>query len=218
MEGMNVLEFRSIERFTTYDKVIVAGALAMAVGTFLPIIRLPFVGSINYIAGGHGDGMIILPLSGAIIAAVFYGYRRTAALVGFAALALMMRALLKMLDVFSNLRGETAGFAKDNPFGGLATALANSVGIEWGWAVLIGGALAVIGAGLISGGTSEKFEDNSFGPDQADGHGLRALSCDPGPSQEPVNAWAMLEKKIASGVEEAQQAPAPRSFGKRLHP
>jgi hypothetical protein len=152
-----VLEFRPMSRFTAYDKVILAGGLAMAAGTFFPIIRLPLVGTVNYLAGGHGDGTIVLPLAGAVIAAVFYGYRRTAAGVGFVALAIMMTTLLNMLGILSKLQSETAGLEKDNPFGGLVNILANSVGLEWGWLPLIGGALAVMGAGAISGEVAEKI-------------------------------------------------------------
>ena len=146
-----MLRFHSIERFTTYDKVILAGALAMAAGTFFPIVRLPLLGTINYLARGHGDGTIVLVLSGIVVAAVFYGYRRIAALVGFAALVVMTITLLKILDVLSKLHRETT----HNPF---ATLLLNNGGLEWGWLPLIGGALAVIvgGVAMYSGELAEK--------------------------------------------------------------
>jgi hypothetical protein len=133
-----------------------------------------------------------------------------AAAVGFAALVIMMMTMLRILDVFSKLQGEAAGFAKQNAF---STLLVNSVGLEWGWMPLIGGALAVLAAGLIS--ASEGVEDNSVGHTQTDGNGPAPFSF---LDDEPDSALASnIEQKIARRVQEiAPQKPVARSFGKRI--
>jgi hypothetical protein len=40
-----------------------AGAAALLIGVFLPLIRLPIFGSVNYIFNGQGDGMIVAVLA-----------------------------------------------------------------------------------------------------------------------------------------------------------
>jgi len=37
-----------------------AGCGLLVLGTFLPIVRLPMVGSINYFNNGNGDGIYII--------------------------------------------------------------------------------------------------------------------------------------------------------------
>jgi hypothetical protein len=199
-----MLEFRPIGRFSAYDKVILAGALAMAMGTLLPIVRIPFLGTLNYLARGQGDGTIVLLLSGVVIAAVFYGYRRIAALVGFVALVLMAVTLLNIVNMLAELHKETA----QNPFGAL---LADTVGLEWGWLPLIGGALAVIGAGVTSG-----KEMGKIGGDQADGSEQSRSWF--GLDQKSDDGWTLnINEKIAQHVREtAPQKPIPRAFGKRV--
>jgi hypothetical protein len=187
----------------------------MGVGTFLPIISLPLVGSINYIAGGRGDGTIILILSAAVVAAVFYRYRRTAACFGFVALIIMSATLVRLLDAYATLRSATAGLAKDSPFGGLATLASNSVGVGLGWIPLIGGALTVLAAGLMSDTGSDKIESNPVGFSRPD-HNTVA----PPSTQEPDDAWtAKIDQKIAHLQDTRQRStaiPRSRAFGKRI--
>jgi hypothetical protein len=136
--------------FSHYERTMLGGALAMALGTFLPIVHVPILGSINYLAGGRGDGVLVLILAAVITAGVIFEYRRAAAVVGMLALAVMFTTLLRMAEVFSKVRGDTVKMGKDNLFGGIASALASSVSFEWGWLPLIGGALAVVLAGLLA--------------------------------------------------------------------
>lgn len=163
-----------IERFSTNDKVLLGGALIMASGTLFPIVKMPIVGSMNYIAGGKGDGIVVLGRAIAIVLAGLYAYRRTAAALGVAALCIMGHTLVGLLAILEKAR--SAPVPKNNPFSGLGNILINSVGIEWGWLPLIGGALAVIVAGLLStpikiAGIASKepaFQSAAFSTESAD--------------------------------------------------
>jgi hypothetical protein len=113
----------------------------MAIGAFCPIVHLPIVGSMNYVVGGRGDGIYIVGCSAAIIGLVVFGYRRTSGIVAVVALFIIMRALVVFSAALSKTQTE---LTKDTgPFGGLSNLIANSVGLEWGWLLLVGGALAV---------------------------------------------------------------------------
>ena len=206
------MEFFSIKRYTAFDRVMLIGGLVMAAGTLLPIVRMPLVGSISYVAGGRGDGMIVLALSGAVIATVLYGYRRTATIVKWA-LFVMMNTLMSLLDVLSKVQGEAAKLAEGNPFGGLAIAFANNIGFEWGWIPLVGGAMAVVWGGLATVGSRR---NQTAGEAQTSSH----------PAHEPGGDFQNADKLILCRLEEiAQQKPiagpiasasqAPATFGRR---
>jgi hypothetical protein len=85
-------------RFNMYDWTIIGGAAVMAWATLFPLVRLPLVGTINYIANGKGDGIIILILAASIIASVIVKQRRIAAILGTIALAVMLMTLIRLLD------------------------------------------------------------------------------------------------------------------------
>jgi hypothetical protein len=196
-----MFEFFPTERYTTNDKIVFAGALAMAAGTFFPIIRLPLVGTLNYLARGQGDGTIVLLLSGAAAAAVYYGFRRIASLAGMAALIVMMVTLANLMQVLSKFRGATA----DNPF---TAIIASSAGLEWGWLPLIGGAFAVIGGGVASRKILEPSQTSTNGRPQNDDDWAQSMD-------EKIARYA--QEKANEKQESARQKSIPQTFGKRLH-
>src|ERR1700730_1760509 len=131
-----------IEKLTRFDMGILVAASVMALGAFCPIVRFPIVGSVNYVLGGGGDGLYIIGCSAAIIALVISGYRRTTGILAAGAFFMMLTTVVQLAAKLSQAQ---ADLAKDKgPFSGLSTLLANSVGLEWGWLLLIGGALSII--------------------------------------------------------------------------
>jgi hypothetical protein len=133
-----------IEKLTPIDAAILVAAAIMALGAFCPIIHLPVVGTLNYVAGGKGDGVWIVLCAIAIAGLVVTGYRRTTGFVAFVALGVMLRALIGFSSVVGKAHAEFAKSMEGNPFAGLGKLVLNSVGLEWGWVLLVGGALAVI--------------------------------------------------------------------------
>jgi hypothetical protein len=194
-----------IERLTPLDAGILVGAAVMAVGAFCPIVHLPIVGSMNYVMGGRGDGTYIVGCSAAIIGLVVFGYRRTSGIVAVVALFIIMRALVVLSAELSKMQGELAKDA--GPFGKLSNLIANSVGLEWGWLLLVGGALAVIVMGVLPAGEVSPA---------VDGH--RTQSYD-----DEERSFASADQKIADYLENRKLSPAIRNqstpkqpaFGKR---
>ena len=131
-----------LTRFDHYDKAMLAGASAMALGTFLPIIQIPIIGTINYLSGGRGDGIFVLGLSVAIVGLVVLERQKLAGVCGLAAFAIMVTSIVRLLGALSKTR---TGIPK--PPGGfewLEKLFMQSIGLGWGWLPLFGGALAVI--------------------------------------------------------------------------
>ena len=124
------------------------GAAVLFIGVFLPIVSLPFVGSMNYVKNGRGDGVIVLIL--AVIAAglALAGRTRDVIWPGIASLALLAFTFINFQLRIGRMKSEMTEQMKDNPFGGLVEAMAGSVQLQWGWAVLVLGAALTIVAGL----------------------------------------------------------------------
>jgi hypothetical protein len=139
-----------IQKLTPFDIGILVAAAVMALGAFCPIVRFPVVGSVNYVMGGRGDGIFVVGCSAAIIALVISGYRRTTGVLAAGALFMM---LMSVVQIAAKLSKAQADLAKDSgPFSGLTTLIANFVGLEWGWLLLIGGALALVILALLAPG------------------------------------------------------------------
>jgi hypothetical protein len=194
-----------IERLAPIDIGILVAAVVMAVGAFCPLVHLPIVGSINYVMGGRGDGIYIVGCSAAIIGLVVFGYRRTSGIVGFGALFIIMRVLVGFSAAMSKLQAE---LPKDTgSFGGLSNLLANSVGLEWGWLLLVGGALAVTVMAMLPLGKVILVVD-----------GQRPQAHD-----DEERSFALADQKIAEYLENRKISPAIRNqsapqqpaFGKR---
>jgi hypothetical protein len=73
----------------------------MALGAFCPLIRLPIVGSLNYVAGGHGDGIFIVAAAFAIVPCVTFGYRRVAGLIAAGAMIMSLLLLVNFLNLLA---------------------------------------------------------------------------------------------------------------------
>ena len=194
-----------IEKLTKSDIGILIAAAVMALGAFCPIIRLPIVGSLNYVMGGRGDGIFVLGCSAAVVACIAFGYRRTTGLLASAALVMMMIALVGFVRTMGEAQHT---FAKDKgPFSGLGEIMVRSVGLEWGWILLIGGALAI----MILAFTSH------FDSAAAAREGVALVQ-----TQEHTDSYSAADKMFAEYLENKKISPASRNqsklpprFGKR---
>jgi hypothetical protein len=137
-----------IEQLKPVDLGILIAAAVMALGAFCPIISLPILVTLNYVMRGNGDGIIIVGCSAAIIALTVCGYRRLSAVPAASALLMMVVTLARFAALLSKAQSEAAA-TKSKAFGGLASLMINSVGLEWGWVLLFGGAFGVLALALL---------------------------------------------------------------------
>jgi hypothetical protein len=120
------------------------GSTILFIGVFTPIVSFPFRGSVNYFQNGKGSGTAVLIL--AVISLVLASAKKYKGLwfTGLASLCLILIRFMhfqsKMSQIKTNLGGNLAG----NPFRGFADFAMQSVQLQWGWALLIGGAALVI--------------------------------------------------------------------------
>lgn len=131
------------------SKVIaLIGAMLLGIGVFLPVVRVPKMGTLNLIHGGRGDGMIILLLVAIIVALALLNRTRHVIWPGIASLLMLGFTFSNVQSGLSRARRDMAAKMDDNPFAAVADAATASIQLEWGWAVLVLGAIMVIAAGI----------------------------------------------------------------------
>jgi F0F1-type ATP synthase membrane subunit c/vacuolar-type H+-ATPase subunit K len=126
-----------------------AGAGVLFVGVFLPVLRMPVVGSINYFHNGKGDGTILLILALASMTVTLrkkYEWLVATAVPSTVLLVLTFLGVRYRLgQISSSLQSDLA----DNPFKGLAEMFAGAVQLEYGWAVLAVGCALLLAAAFL---------------------------------------------------------------------
>ena len=131
-----------------------AGVILLVIGVFLPIVHLPIVGDISYVANGMGDGWLVFIfaiISGGLI---FFRAYPWVALPATLATGTCIFTLWRFNSLMSQIKDATERDLHDNPFAGLAQLAISSVGLEWGWAVLFLGIICLFvtaGGSLIWG-------------------------------------------------------------------
>lgn len=120
------------------------GSLILFVGVFTPIVSIPIVGSMNYFQNGKGDGTIVLGFAVVSVVLVFAKLFKGLWITGLGTIAILaftfINFQMKIADMKSEMESKLAG----NPFRGLADLAIQSVQLQWGWAVLIVGAVLLI--------------------------------------------------------------------------
>lgn len=114
------------------------GAGLLAVGCFLPLVHIGFVGDLNYFSNGKGLGVIILVLAAISLLALLTNHRNVLWLTGAVATATIGYTFVQFVTFIDQMERELSS----NPFGALANPQ-----MSYGWIVLAAGcALLLVGA------------------------------------------------------------------------
>lgn len=134
---------------STPARIGIAGVALLTFGVFAPFISAPVVGSLTYFQNGKGDGTIILVLAAVAAGMIFAGGTRWLILPGLASLALLSYVYVTFQTKMSEIRAELA--SQDlGIFSGLGQMMVQSVQLQWGFGLLVMGALLVTSAGVIA--------------------------------------------------------------------
>jgi len=142
--------------FTSAKFLGIAGSLILFVGVFLPIVSAPMVGNMNCFQNGKAHGIVLIVL--AVISLLLTLAQRNSWLwlTGIGSLATLGFTYYKIHAKMSDMEKMLGGKLEGNPFRGLADVVMQSVQMQWGWAVLIVGAVLLISSALAAGnGRSE---------------------------------------------------------------
>lgn len=142
-------DIRPPSKFNLKKSLGLSGSVILFLGVFTPIVSAPLVGNMNYFQNGKGDGIVIIVL--AVVSAILTLMELYKGLwfSGIGSLMIMAFTFFnfhaKMNEVKAQMTSELAG----NPFRGIADAALQTVQIQWGWAVLVIGAILVLSAATI---------------------------------------------------------------------
>lgn len=138
--------------FSQRQMVAIAGAMVLAVGVFMPLISGPMGMSVNYFSNGNGNGVFILGMAACTVAlAVARRYALLWATGGLAA-AVTAYSFWRIRSGITAAKEAITNGLEGNPFRGLADMAADSIQMQWGWAVLgIGALLVLVSAGMEKG-------------------------------------------------------------------
>ena len=125
------------------------GSAVLFVGVFAPIVSIPIMGNMNYFQNGKGDGVIVLVL--AVISLILVLLKKFKGLwfTGLGSIAIMTFTFINFQIALANTRTQMETELTGNPFRGIADMAMQSVQIQWGWALLIIGAVFLIASATI---------------------------------------------------------------------
>lgn len=116
----------------------------MAFGVFCPIVTVPFLGGQNFFQNGEGDGVVVIGLAAIGFLCIFRNWFRALFVTGGLSLLVCIYTFINLLTRLNSIRDKMHTDLKDNPFAGLAYAAVQSVQIQWGWILLVGGAVTLM--------------------------------------------------------------------------
>lgn len=139
-----VIEIREPGAYSTRQIVGLLGSILLIIGVFSPVVSLPMLASISYVANGQGDGVFVL-MAGLIslVAALARRYR-ILYWTGGIGLAVMIFTLSAFSYRMAEVKGDMERDLAGNPFRGLADAAISAVQLQWGWSLLIAGAILLL--------------------------------------------------------------------------
>jgi hypothetical protein len=113
------------------------GSAILFIGVFMPIVKLPIVGEMNYFHNGRGDGVIVLALAVTSFVFVLIRWYRQLWITSLGSAAVLAFTFFNFQSKMSQATRQMETELKDNPFRGLADLAVQSVQLQWGWAVLV---------------------------------------------------------------------------------
>lgn len=117
----------------------VTAALILVIGTFTPMVSVPFIGGIDYFRDGYGDGYILLIMAGLSAALAVTGRWKQVLVPALGSLAAILWTFLGVQDTIAQARSGAAAELTGNPHEGLAASVMASIQWEWGWVLLFAG-------------------------------------------------------------------------------
>ena len=127
------------------------GAVMILGGVFSPILRGPIIGRVTYLEFSRGEAIVATAF--ALIAVLLVLFRRPdwVWLMGTGALATLAYSFIRIQVSLSGSAPVALKKLLNSPFEGINQMMRHAMQIDWGWGLLLGGAILVIAAGNIKG-------------------------------------------------------------------
>jgi len=124
------------------------GTAIIAVGVFLPFVKLPIVGELNYFNNAQGGGLVLLALASITTLACARRIHWTPLVTGIVSSLILLIDTVNTLVMIQNAKDLLARELADNPYRGLAEGMFQSAQLSMGPIVIaIGIILLFVSAG-----------------------------------------------------------------------
>jgi len=129
--------------------VAIIGGLLMAVGVFLPMLSIPLLRDDPFFRLSPGGAAIILALGGLTILLAVIGRFRYLYLTGLLALGLLIYSYVKVEQRKSSAQADLRERVIDTPLKDLSHGLISSMGLRYGWPMMMLGAAITVAVPLV---------------------------------------------------------------------
>lgn len=132
----------------------IIGSAVLLIGVFAPVIALPIIGNLNYFQNSKMDSTILMFLGIASLALTFLKRYKWLLLTSIGSIGVMIYS-------FTNFKIRAAKASSmlepkliDDPFRELGRLSLHFAQLQWGWAVLLAGAVLIIVAAVMNKNTA----------------------------------------------------------------
>ena len=122
----------------------IIGSALLFIGVFMPIMKLPIIGDMNYFQNGKGDGVFILVFAVGSFAIVMVRQYSSLWFTSIASAAVLAFTFFNFHSKMNQVKTQMDMDLSGNPFRGLADMAVQSIQIQYGWAVLIVGVVLLM--------------------------------------------------------------------------
>lgn len=127
----------------------IAASTMLVIGSFLPMISVPFLGTINYFQNGKGDGVIIVILGLVVLVLSLTNNSKYNIVPGLLAACALAFTYFNFQSKLGAMKDEISG--KDlGMFQGIADATMQNISIEYGFAVIAMGGIFAFTSGIVA--------------------------------------------------------------------
>jgi len=127
----------------------VVGGLLMAVGVFVPMLSIPVLRDDSYFHLSPGGAAIILALGGLSVLIAVVGRFRLLYITGMLALGLLIYTYFEVQQRKSSAQSDLRERVIDTPLKNLSRGLISSVGLRFGWPMMMLGAAIIVAVPLV---------------------------------------------------------------------
>ncbi len=120
------------------------GSILLIIGSFAPIAKIPFSGDLVYFQNGQGDRMIVLGFGMISLISVLLKKYKFLIFTGPASVVIIAFLFFNLQNNISKIHAQLNQELQGNPFKESANTMINSIQIQWGFAVLILGAVLLV--------------------------------------------------------------------------
>jgi hypothetical protein len=108
----------------------ILGSTIVFIGVFMPIVKLPIAGELNYFHNGRGDGIFVLVFAVVSLAFALLRWYRGLWITSLGSAAILAFTFFNLQSKMSQMKAQMETELKDNPFRGFADLAMQSVQLQ----------------------------------------------------------------------------------------